>query len=54
MSIVYLVLPLALVIVLGAVLAFVWAARRGQFDDLETPALRMLHDDERSRREPPA
>jgi len=54
MSIVYLVLPLALVIVLGAVLAFVWAARRGQFDDLETPALRMLHDDERPRREPPA
>jgi cbb3-type cytochrome oxidase maturation protein len=51
-SIVYLVLPLALLIVLGAVLAFVWAARRGQFDDLETPALRMLHDDEARR--PPA
>lgn len=47
MSIVYLVLPLALVIVLAAVLAFVWAARRGQFDDLETPALRMLHDDDK-------
>ncbi len=46
MSIVYLVLPLALVIVMGAVIAFIWAARRGQFDDLETPALRMLHDDE--------
>ena len=40
MSILYLVLPLALVIVLAAVLAFSWAARRGQFDDLETPALR--------------
>lgn len=46
MSIVYLVLPLALVIVLAAVLAFVWAARGGQFDDLETPALRMMHDDD--------
>ncbi len=46
MSIVYIVLPLALVIVLVAVAGFVWAARRGQFDDLETPALRMLHDDE--------
>jgi len=44
-SIIYLVLPLALLIVLGAVLAFVWAARGGQFDDLETPALRMVHDD---------
>ena len=29
---------------------FVWAARRGQFDDLETPGLRMLHDDEPLRR----
>ncbi len=45
MSIIYIVLPLALLIVLAAVLAFTWAARRGQFDDLDTPALRMLHDD---------
>ena len=45
MSIIYLVLPLALLMVLAAVIAFVWAARRGQFDDMETPALRMLHDD---------
>jgi len=45
MSIIFLVLPLALVIVLAAVVAFVWAARRGQYDDLETPALRVLHDD---------
>ena len=48
MSILYLVLPLALVIVAAAVVAFSWAARRGQFDDLETPALRMLHDDDGS------
>jgi cbb3-type cytochrome oxidase maturation protein len=45
MSIIYVVLPLALLLVLGAVLVFVWAARSGQFDDMETPALRMLHDD---------
>jgi len=30
----------------AAVAAFVWAANRGQFDDLDTPAVRMLHDDE--------
>ncbi len=52
MSVIYLVLPLALVIVLVAVGAFVWAARRGQFDDLETPALRMLHDDDERGRRP--
>ncbi|HPV77400.1 MAG TPA: cbb3-type cytochrome oxidase assembly protein CcoS, partial [Gemmatimonadaceae bacterium] len=42
----YITRPISLGYVLAAVLAFSWAARRGQFDDLETPALRMLHDDE--------
>ncbi len=46
MSVLYLVIPLALLVVLAAVVAFVWAARRGQFDDLTTPAMRVLHDDE--------
>jgi cbb3-type cytochrome oxidase maturation protein len=27
------------------VFAFIWSARSGQFDDLDTPAVRMLHDD---------
>ena len=44
-SVIYLVLPLALVVVTVAVLAFIWSARSGQLDDLETPAIRMLHDD---------
>jgi len=45
MSIMYVILPVALVVVFVAVIAFVWAARKGQFDDLETPAMRALHDD---------
>ena len=45
MTLIYLVLPLALLLAGIAVAAFMWAARRGQFDDLETPAQRMLHDD---------
>jgi cbb3-type cytochrome oxidase maturation protein len=45
MSVIFLVLPLALIIVAVAVGAYAWAARRGQFDDLETPAIRALHDD---------
>ena len=53
MSVIYIVLPLALVIVGVAVAAFVWAARRGQFDDLTTPAMRVLHDDEPPPAEPP-
>ena len=46
MSVVFIVLPLALLVVFAAVLAYTWAARRGQFDDLTTPAMRMLHEDE--------
>ena len=46
MSVLYVVVPLALVIVAAAVAAFVWATNRGQFDDLDTPPIRMLHDDE--------
>jgi cbb3-type cytochrome oxidase maturation protein len=38
-------LPLAVVLSGLAVLAFVWATRRGQFDDLDTPAVRLLTDD---------
>ena len=46
MSLLFVVLPIALLLAAAAVAAFVWAARSGQMDDLETPALRMLHDDE--------
>ena len=45
MTIIYLVLPLTLLVVGAAVWAFVWSARSGQYDDLDTPSVRMLHDD---------
>lgn len=46
MSVIYILLPLGLVIVAVAVCAFVWAARRGQFDDMETPAMRVVLEDD--------
>jgi cbb3-type cytochrome oxidase maturation protein len=46
MSVLYILLPLALVIVAIAVVTFVCAARRGQFDDLETPAMRIVLEDD--------
>ncbi len=45
MSILFLLIPLALLIVAAAVASFWWATRDGQFDDLETPAVRILFDD---------
>ena len=41
----YLVLPLALLIASGAVVAFVWTVRSGQLDDVDTPPRRVLFDD---------
>jgi cbb3-type cytochrome oxidase maturation protein len=46
MAVMYLLLPAALLFAGGAVGVFVWAVRSGQFDDLETPALRILGDDD--------
>lgn len=45
MNLLYLILPLALLIGAGFVAAFVWATRKGQFDDLETPAMRALFEE---------
>jgi len=38
-------IPLSLVLLLGAVWAFFWAVDHDQFDDLETPALLPLDDE---------
>lgn len=46
MSVLYLVVPLALLIAACWVAAFAWAVRGGQMDDLDTPQARMLHDDD--------
>ena len=40
-------IPLSLGLLVAAVAAFVWAVKRGQFDDLDTPALDILEDDDR-------
>lgn len=53
MSVIYVVLPLALVIAAGMVWAFVRSVRKGQFDDLDTPAIRMLFEDSPVRPQPP-
>lgn len=53
MMILWVVVPVALCFVAAALVAYVRAARAGQFDDLETPAIRMLFDDEPDRARSP-
>ena len=46
MTIIYFLLPLALLLGFGFLLAFILSSLNGQYDDLDTPAYRMLLDDE--------
>ena len=46
MSVLFVALPLALLLGGAALVACIGCIRHGQFDDLETPAVRMLIDDE--------
>ncbi|MNL23122.1 Cytochrome oxidase maturation protein cbb3-type [compost metagenome] len=49
MNILSLMIPMALLLGGGFVGAFLWATSKGQFDDLETPAHRILHDEKNER-----
>jgi cbb3-type cytochrome oxidase maturation protein len=42
--VIFVALPLALLLAAGFVAVFFWAVRSGQFDDLDTPAVRILQD----------
>ena len=46
MSVIYIVMPIAFVLAAAAVAGFIWAARQGQFDDLESPSIRVAIDNE--------
>ncbi|HNB59769.1 MAG TPA: cbb3-type cytochrome oxidase assembly protein CcoS [Phycisphaerales bacterium] len=46
MSILYLVVPLAILLAAGGVGAFIWAVKGGQYDDIDSPAVRAIHDDD--------
>ena len=46
METIFVLLPLALAIAGIAVALFVWVARSGQFDDLDTPAVRVAFEDD--------
>ena len=45
MEVMYLLIAFSLIIASGFLGAFIWAVRNGQFDDRDTPSMRMLVDD---------
>lgn len=46
MEILYVLIPIAVIVMAVAIAALVWAVRSGQFEDLEGPAHRILMDDD--------
>ena len=45
MDIVFVLLPLTILLAVVGIVAFMWALDSDQFEDVETPALRVLYDD---------
>ena len=48
MIIIALLISISLIIALGFLFFFLWALRSGQYDDTETPSIRMLFDSKNS------
>ena len=46
MNILLLMIPLSILLGSAFVTAFIWAAKSGQFDDTETPGVRIFFDEE--------
>ena len=49
MNILALMIPMSLFLGVGFVVAFFWAVDKGQFEDTETPAYRILEDEQLER-----
>lgn len=46
MTVLYILVPVAIVLVILAILVFNWAVNSGQYDDLDSPAHSILFDEE--------
>lgn len=51
MEIVLFLIPFSILLVAAATWTFLWAAKNKQFDDLDSPAHRIIFDDRESRRD---
>ena len=46
MDVIYLLIPLAMMLLAAAIAAFLWAVKHEQFDDLDREAYRILFDED--------
>ena len=52
MSIIYMLLAISIVVALVFFIAFIVSVKKGQYDDMYTPSVRMLFEDELIKDEP--
>jgi cbb3-type cytochrome oxidase maturation protein len=52
LSAIYVLIPLAMVVLALSIWLFFWAVKRGQFDDLDSPGHSILMEDEPATRQP--
>ena len=50
MNILLVMIPLSILLLIGAGIAFFWAVDHDQFDDMDSPSHRILQDDREQRR----
>ncbi len=51
MAVLFVIMGASLLVALGFLVAFIYAVRRGQYDDTYTPKIRMLFEDSRRKKE---
>lgn len=54
MDLLWAMVPLSFVLLSIAIWVFFWAVRHGQFDDMDSPAHRILFDDDEQDKQKPA
>lgn len=52
MNILFLMIPITLLLSAGFIGAFIWVVQAGQYDDIETPAHRILEDETKIEEQP--
>ncbi len=50
MDIIYITIPVTLIFIAIAVGIFFWATKNGQYDDMDSPANRILYDEEEDKK----
>ncbi|RPI60044.1 MAG: cbb3-type cytochrome oxidase assembly protein CcoS [Ignavibacteriales bacterium] len=51
MSVIVVLIGFSLLVAIGFLVAFLWSVKSGQYSDTYTPSVRMLFEDEKSKKE---